>query len=50
LQRRLSELLNELETVSVAKSEIVLKRRWRGPDVTINKQPAGGRQQRQATA
>ena len=41
LQRRLSELREQLENVSAAKSEIVLKRRWRGPDITINKQRGG---------
>lgn len=38
LQRRLSELREQLETVSAAKSEIVLKRSWRGPEISINKQ------------
>src|SRR4051812_37892858 len=40
LQRRLSELREQLETASAAKSEIVLKRPWRGPNITINKQRA----------
>src|SRR5436305_2284199 len=52
LQRRLTELRDQLETVSAAKSEIVLKRRWRGPDITINQQRGGAaeRLRKRATA
>jgi hypothetical protein len=50
LQRRLSELREQLETASAAKSEIVLKRPWRGPNITINKQRAERRLPKQATA
>jgi len=41
LQRRLSDLRQQLETVSAAKSEIVLRRPWRGPGITINPQRGG---------
>lgn len=52
LQRRLSELREQLETISAAKSEIVLKRPWRGPDISINKQrgAAAADAHKQATA
>ena len=52
LQRRLTELRDQLETVSAAKSEIVLKRPWRGPDITINRQRASAaeRLRKRATA
>jgi hypothetical protein len=52
LQRRLTELRDQLETVSAAKSEIVLKRPWRGPDITINRQrgSAAERLRKRATA
>lgn len=38
LQRRLSELREQLETVSAATQDVVLRRHWRGPDITINQQ------------
>ena len=41
LHRRLSELREQLENVSAPKSEIVIKRSCRGPDITINKQRCG---------
>ena len=37
LQRRLSDLREQLEQVSAKKTEVVPKRRWRGPDITISK-------------
>jgi len=36
LQRRLQHLRNQLEQVSAGKSDIVQKRRWRGPDITLD--------------
>jgi hypothetical protein len=50
LQRRLSDLREQLEKVSAAKSEIVLKRPWRGPDIDINKQRTATRPRKDATA
>lgn len=50
LKRRLSELREQLETVSAAKSELVLKRPWRGPDITINEQRTAARLRKEATA
>jgi hypothetical protein len=52
LQRRLNQLRKQLESLSAAKSEIVVKRPCRGPDITINKQrgDAGERLRKQATA
>ena len=41
LQRSLSQLREQLEAVSAAKAEIALKRRWRGPGITINQQRGG---------
>jgi hypothetical protein len=38
LQWRLSQLRQQLQTASAAKSEIVLKRQPHGPPLTINKQ------------
>ena len=38
LQRRLSQLREQLETVSAGKSDIMLKRQPHGPAITINKQ------------
>jgi hypothetical protein len=52
LQRRLSQLREQLEIVSAAKSDLVLKRSWRGPSITINKQrgAAAGGLRKQVTA
>jgi hypothetical protein len=50
LQRCLSKLREQLETVGAAKSEVVLKRPWRGPDITINKQPTAAQLRKKATA
>jgi hypothetical protein len=50
LQRRLSDLRKQLEIVSAAKSEIVLKTRSHGPAITINKQRTAAQVGNQATA
>jgi hypothetical protein len=52
LQRRLSDLREQLETVSAAKSEIVPKTHSHGPAITINKQRgvAPGGLRKRATA
>jgi hypothetical protein len=48
----LSQLREQIENVSAAKSEVVVKRPWRGPNITINKQRGGAaeRSAKQATA
>jgi hypothetical protein len=40
LGRRLSELRERLEAVSAAKAEVVSKRAWRGPEISIGKRRA----------
>jgi hypothetical protein len=52
LQRRLNQLREQLENVSAARSEVGVKRPWRGPNVTIHRQRCGAAEQlaKQATA
>src|SRR3982751_728611 len=52
LHRHLSQLREQLENVSAAKSDVVVKRPWRGPNITIKKQRGAPAEQpaRRATA
>ena len=52
LHRHLSQLRQQLENVSAAKSDVVVKRPWRGPNITIKKQRGATAEQpaRRATA
>jgi hypothetical protein len=52
LHRHLSQLREQLENVSAAKSDVVVKRPWRGPNITIKKQRGATAEQpaRRATA
>ena len=52
LHRHLGQLREQLENVSPAKSDVVVKRPWRGPNITIKKQRGATAEQpaRRATA